>query len=84
MNNQLPECFNDWKLQLPTSKVHTCSFLGYKTYLKQNIIDLYRYTFTILQCYICQKPFNLLTLFHCDIRYMYTSIFLHIFAIKIR
>ena len=99
MNNQLPECFVDWKPELPrvctryeirspvfhlplirhkfaenllqycvimqlnrekcsvliTSKVHTHSFQGYKTYLKQKAIDLYSEHCTILQCYVCQK-----------------------------
>ena len=40
---------------LITSKVHTHSFLGYKTYLKQKAIDLYSDHCTILQCYVCQK-----------------------------
>ena len=55
MNNQLPECFNDWKLQLPTSKVHTCTFLGYNSYLKQKIIDLYRYTLLLFYNIISAK-----------------------------
>ena len=38
---------------LITSKVHTHSFPGYKTYLEQNIIDLYSDHCTILQCYVC-------------------------------
>ena len=40
---------------LITSKVHTHSFLGYKTYLKQKAIDLYSEHCTILQCYVCHK-----------------------------
>ena len=42
---------------LITIKVHTHSFLGYKTYLKQNAINLYsdHCTCTISQCYVCQK-----------------------------
>ena len=40
---------------LITSKVHTHSFLGYKTYLKQKAINLYSDHCTILQCYVCQK-----------------------------
>ena len=39
---------------LITSKVHTHSFPGYKTYLKQKAIDVY-YHCTISQCYVCQK-----------------------------
>ena len=40
---------------LITSKVHTHSFPGYKTYLKQKAIDLYSDHCTISQCYVCQK-----------------------------
>ena len=40
---------------LITSKVHTHSFLGYKTYVKQKAIDLYSDHCTILQCYVCQN-----------------------------
>ena len=40
---------------LITSKVHTHSFLGYKTYLKQKAINLYSDHCTISQCYVCQK-----------------------------
>ena len=40
---------------LTTSKVHTHSFPGYKTYLKQKAIDLYSDHCTISQCYACQK-----------------------------
>ena len=40
---------------LITSKVHTHSFLGYKTYLKQNAINLYSGHCTISQCYVCHK-----------------------------
>ena len=40
---------------LITIKVHTHSFLSYKTYLKQKAINLYSDHCTILQCYVCQK-----------------------------
>ena len=40
---------------LITIKVHTHSFPGYKTYLKQKAIDLYSDHYTISQCYVCQK-----------------------------
>ena len=40
---------------LITSKVHTHSFLSYKTYLKQKAIDLYNDHCIILQCYVFQK-----------------------------
>ena len=42
---------------LITSKVHTHSFLGYETYLKQKAIDLYSDHCTNLQ-YLCLPRVN--------------------------
>ena len=40
---------------LITSKVHTHSFQGYKTYLKNKAIDVYSCNCNIFECYVCQN-----------------------------
>ena len=40
---------------LITSKVHTHSFQGYKTYLKNQAIDVYSCNCNIFECHVCQN-----------------------------